>query len=105
MLKYGGKKNTIIICTLLQTCSIPPRLLEALNKYVCLMRPLRNLTMTKKNSNTILVAQKFEALEKCIFVPRDVAESQQCGGLRLVKNIKNVVRDPNFCNKEFGKYS
>ena len=83
--------------------SIPPRLLEALNKYVCLMRPLRNLTMVKKDTDTILVAQKFEPLEKCIFVPRDVAESQDCGGLKLVKNINNVTRDPKFCEKEFGK--
>ena len=35
-------------------------------------------------------------------MPREIAESQQCGGLRLRENI-SVVFTSDFCDKPFGK--
>ena len=44
-------------------------------------------------------------LDECIFVPREIARSKGCGGLMLFKNIPDIISDPNFCNKAFGKGS
>ena len=32
-----------------------------------------------------------------------MAKSEDCGGLMLFKNIADIVNNPNFCNKTFGK--
>ena len=69
-------------------------MIEALKKYVCLIRPLKTTWRQQ--------FWKTEPLESCIFVPREIAESQQCGGLRLRENI-SVVFTSDFCDKPFGK--
>lgn len=40
--------------------------------------------------------------EACIFVPKTIADSTECGGLRLFENIKNITSDPDFCSKKLG---
>ena len=59
--------------------------------YVCLLK-----SPVKSRTNA------FALEEKCIFVPKSVAVSSQCGGLRLFKNVSGVINDPDFCNKDLG---
>ena len=45
---------------------------------------------------------KFSMEEICIFVPMSVAESKECGGLRLFENISGIIHEPQFCDKKMG---
>ena len=75
------------------TSRISSRLVKALTQdYVCLLT-----TPTEVNWYS------FALEEKCIFVPKKVAESTQCGGLRLFENVSHITNDPDFCNKKMGK--
>lgn len=78
--------------------SFPPVIRKALEKYVCLLPPTKDLSKPKQGQN-----EKWLHLDECIFVPREVSKSTECGGLMLFKNIAKVISDPNFCNKPFGK--
>ena len=40
-------------------------------------------------------------MDKCIFVPRDIAYTTKCGGLMLFKNTTNL--DQKFCDSNFGE--
>lgn len=59
--------------------------------YVCLLA-----APTEKRFNGISIE------EACIFVPKAIADSTKCGGLRLFENIKNITSDPDFCSKKLG---
>ena len=67
--------------------------MKAVNEdYVCLL-----------TRNTDGYNIEFSLENGCIYVPRNVALSTECGGLMLYKNLKSIVNVPNFCSKEFGK--
>ena len=71
---------------------IPSRIVKALSEdYVCLQ-----VVPTESPYLKITVD------EGCIFVPKSVADSTGCGGVRLFENISSITSDPNFCNKELG---
>ena len=83
----------------LSTClislpSISSRVVKAISDdYVCLQS-----TVTKGYH------YDFGMERGCIFVPKKVAESKNCGGLRLFESVSSIVSDPDFCGKEFGVY-
>lgn len=73
---------------------------EALSKYSCIIPAVTDLPNPPKG----IVNKKYYLLDRCIFVPKALAESQKCGGLQLFRNIKSITGDSNFCTKSLGKY-
>lgn len=73
---------------------------EALSKYSCIIPAVTDLPNPPKG----IVNKKYYLLDRCIFVPKALAESQKCGGLQLFRNIKSITGDSNFCTKGLGKY-
>ncbi len=80
-------------------CSIPSIISEGLRQYRCLLPPLQDIP---KPSHPTVVNEKWHPLDKCIFVPTSVADSMECGGLKLFRNVSAVFRDKSFCNYSFG---
>ena len=79
------------ITTVLHSNRIPTRLVKAISEdYVCLMKPV-------KGSWAFFPPEK-----NCIFVPLKLAQSRECGGLRLFETVDSILEDPDFCNKRFG---
>ena len=78
--------------------SFPPLIRKALESYVCLLPPVKDVSRPSQGRN-----EKWLHLDECIFVPAEVARSGGCGGLMLFKNLQNVVSDPDFCKKQFGE--
>ena len=65
---------------------------------MCLLPPTKDVPKPTRGRN-----ERWVHLDECIFVPHEVARSEGCGGLMLFKSISDIVSDPNFCNKTFGK--
>ncbi len=70
--------------------------INALSDYYCLLPASYNVTLSP-NSSIIVDANE------CVFVPKKVRESTDCGGLNSYKTIRKSVLDQNFCSREFGK--
>ena len=78
--------------------SFPPLIRKALESYVCLMPPNKDVSRPTRGQNEIWLH-----LDECIFIPMETAQSERCGGLMLFKNIQDIVSDPHFCSKHFGE--
>lgn len=82
---------TYIITTVLES-RLSSRLVKAvMEDYVCLIAPQIESTLNKLSIE-----------EACIFVPKAIADSTECGGVRLFENIKKITSDPDFCSKKIG---
>ena len=77
--------------------SVPPKIIDALQKYVCLGRPLSNEWLPGGTPRL-----KAFHLDECIFVPWELVEKQECGGLKLYEDLQPVLLAKDFCEKKFG---
>ena len=71
---------------------------QGLSEYFCVIPALADIG---DHSWTI---HKYYHLDKCIFIPKRIAESRKCGGLQVFRNITDITKDANFCTKPFGEY-
>ena len=86
------------LCSSTLQYSFPALIRQALESYVCLLPPTKDVPRPTRGQN-----ERWVQLDQCIFVPSEVARKDGCGELMLFKNIADIVNDPNFCNKTFGK--
>lgn len=77
--------------------SVPPKIIDALQKYVCLGRPLSKEWLPGGTPRL-----KAFHLDECIFVPWELVEKQECGGLKLYEDLQPVLLAEDFCEKKFG---
>ena len=90
--------HNIILPSPTCTDSVPPKIIEALHKYVCLGRPLGSERLPGGNFRL-----KAFHLDECIFVPWELVERQECGGLKRYEDLKAITElAPDFCEKKFG---
>ena len=75
---------------------------EGLEKYVCLLEPVLPLEGLVGSSDDVY--ERWVPLDACIFVPRGLAGSSECGGLMLFTNVANITGDPDFCSKNLGMH-
>lgn len=77
---------------------LPSAIKQALSKYFCVIPALVDLPNPPKGGTH----KKFYPLEKCIFVPKEQAESRNCEGLQLFRNIRLITENSDFCDKNLG---
>lgn len=92
-----------VIVTLCHFSPIARRIETALKKYVCLLPSTSDLSYANVSDSS---GNTWIHMDKCIFVPFNVAFSSDCGGLQLFRNLSSVFQnDSNFCHTKFGKYN
>jgi hypothetical protein len=68
---------------------------------VCLLPSTSELSYYD-NSDAV---DSWVVLDKCIFVPYNIAFSSKCSGLQLFKEVKSFQNDQRFCDFKFGEDS
>ena len=79
--------------------SIPSSIFEGIQNYRCLLPPIKDIP---KPTHSHTVNEKWVHLDRCIFIPTPVAESKQCGGLKLFQNLSTIFDSSDFCDQQFG---
>ncbi len=73
---------------------------RAISKSFCVIRALPDLSEPPDQN----IYKSYYSLENCAFVPRQLANSQNCGGLQLFRNFPLITQDINFCRKGLGEF-
>lgn len=76
------------------------KIIKALKEFVCLLPSTSELSNFNSSDST---GSSWVVLDKCIFVPYNVAFSSECGGLQVFKEIKSFKNDSTFCDFKLGE--
>ena len=95
--QISGNGSHLELHHALNEVDFPSAIEQALSRYSCVIPALLDLQGAS-------IHKKFYLMDKCIFVPREQADSRNCEGLQLFHNLKVITGKSNFCEEELGEH-